>query len=326
MTRVLSGIQPSGELHIGNYLGAIRYWVRDQYNFDSFYSIVDLHAITVEHTPQDLRENTLRLAMTLIAAGLDPEICTIFVQSHVPAHSELAWLLECTATYGELSRMTQFKDKGRSDESVRAALFTYPALMAADILLYQAERVPVGEDQRQHLELTRDVALRFNTRYGDTFKIPQAQIPAIGARVMDLSHPTKKMSKSAQSGAGTIFILDTPEVIAHKISRAVTDTDNTVRYDQENKPGISNLLELLGAATDKDPISLASLYTMYGPLKKDLVDALVSLLEPLQKRYAELANDPAEVSRLLRLGADRAAQTAEPTIRLAKRNIGLLTD
>lgn len=322
--RVLSGIQPSGELHIGNYLGAIRSWVRDQYEFDSFFTIVDLHAITVEHSPQELRKNTLRLAMTLLAAGLDPEACTIFAQSHVSAHAELSWLLECTATFGELSRMTQFKDKGRSDESIRAGLFTYPALMAADILLYQAERVPVGEDQRQHLELTRDIAIRFNAKYGQTFTIPQATIPPLGSRVMDLVHPTKKMSKSSQSTAGTIFILDPPETIAKKVSRAVTDTENVVRFDPENKPGISNLIELWCAATGNEPSQLVSQHSMYGELKKTVADALIALLEPLQRRYQELQKDPGEVSRMLKLGAEKAKFVAEPTLELAKANMGLV--
>jgi tryptophanyl-tRNA synthetase len=322
--RVLSGIQPSGELHIGNYFGAIQAWVKDQYEFDSFFTIVDLHAITVEHTPEELRANTLSLAMTLLAAGLDPEVCTIFVQSHVSAHAELSWLLECTATYGELSRMTQFKEKGRSDESVRAALFTYPALMAADILLYQAERVPVGEDQRQHLELTRDIAIRFNTKYGETFKIPEATIPPLGARVMDLAHPTKKMSKSAKSRAGTIFILDTPDEISKKVSKAVTDTENKVRYDIANKPGVTNLLELFCAATGEHPSEVASRYSMYGDLKRNVADAIIALLEPLQQRYEELSEDPAEVSRILRLGAEKATEIAAPTLVLAKNNIGLV--
>ncbi len=322
--RVLSGIQPSGELHIGNYLGAIQSWVHDQYEFDSFFTIVDLHAITVEHSPEELRKNTLRLAMTLLAAGLNPEACTIFAQSHVSAHAELSWLLECTATFGELSRMTQFKDKGKSDESIRAGLFTYPALMAADILLYQAERVPVGEDQRQHLELTRDIAIRFNAKYGQTFTLPQATIPPLGSRVMDLLHPAKKMSKSSQSTAGTIFILDPPEVISKKVSRAVTDTENTVRFDPENKPGVSNLIELWCAATGNEPSQLVSQHSMYGELKKTVADTLIALLEPLQHRYQELQKDPGEVSRILKLGAEKAKSVAEPTLELAKANMGLV--
>lgn len=324
VTRVLSGIQPSGELHIGNYLGAIQSWVRSQYDFDAYYTIVDLHAITVDHSPEKLRANTLSMAMTLLAAGLDPTVCTIFVQSHVSAHSELSWILECTATYGELSRMTQFKDKGKNEESVRAGLFTYPALMAADILAYQAEQVPVGEDQRQHLELTRDLAIRFNTKYGETFKIPEASIPPIGAKIMDLTQPQKKMSKSMPSNAGIIYILDTPDQINKKISKAVTDTDNEVRYDPETKPGVSNLLELYSAATGENPNEVASQFNMYGPLKKAVAEAIVALLSPLQQHYDELSRDPGEVSRILRLGAHKATETAASTLEKAKKNIGFL--
>ena len=325
MIRVLSGIQPSGELHIGNFFGAIQSWVKDQHNFDSFFTIVDLHAITVEHSPEELRTNTLALAMTLLASGLDPEVCTVFVQSHVSAHAELSWLLECTTTYGELSRMTQFKEKGRSDESIRAGLFTYPALMAADILLYQAERVPVGEDQRQHLELTRDIAIRFNTKYGKTFRIPQATIPPLGSRIMDLANPKNKMSKSAKSRSGTIFILDSPDEIAKKLSRAVTDTKNSVAYDPVNRPGVSNLVEIFCAATGEHPSEVAARYGLYGELKKDLATVLISLLQPLQMRYQELSKDPAEVARILRLGAQKAMEVATPTLDLAKENIGLVS-
>lgn len=324
MIRVLSGIQPSGDLHIGNYLGAIRNWVQEQYQNDAFYTIVDLHAITVEHSPSALRENSLALTATLIAAGLDPEICTIFVQSHVSAHSELAWILQCTATYGELSRMTQFKDKGRNNESIRAGLFTYPALMAADILAYQADLVPVGEDQRQHLELARDVAIRFNTKYGETFTVPKAKIPLVGARIMDLANPTKKMSKSSESKAGTIFILDSHDEIAKKISRAVTDTDNEVRYDPENKPGVSNLIELLSAATGELPTEVATSFSMYGELKKATTDAVISMLDPVQKRYFELSEDPTAIRQILKMGADKAREASSATLQTAKDNIGLL--
>lgn len=324
MIRVLSGIQPSGELHIGNYLGAIRAWTEDQHNFDAFFTIVDLHAITVEHSPEELHANTLDLAMTLLAAGLDPEVCTIFVQSHVSAHAELSWLLECTATFGELSRMIQFKEKGKNDESIRAGLFTYPALMAADILLYQAERVPVGEDQRQHLELTRDIAVRFNTKYGDTFKIPEATIPPLGARVMDLGNPLNKMSKSSKSRSGTIFILDSPDLIAKKVSRAVTDTENTVLYDPLRKPGVSNLLELYCATTGENPQEVADSFSLYSQLKQAVVDSLVALLQPLQTRYSELRKDPSEVTRILRLGAQKATEVANPTLTQAKENMGLV--
>lgn len=322
--RVLSGIQPSGELHIGNYLGAIRNWVRDQFEHDAFYTIVDLHAITVEHSPKELRKSTLELATTLIAAGLDPKICTIFVQSHVSAHTELSWLLECTATFGELSRMTQFKDKGKNDESVRAGLFTYPALMAADILAYQADLVPVGEDQRQHLELTRDIAIRFNTKYGTTFTVPRATIPPVGARVMDLMNPTKKMSKSAQVQSGIIYLLDSHDKIAKKISRAVTDTDNQVKYDPSSKPGVSNLLEILSACTGENPETIASRYSRYGDLKKDTTEAIISVLEPLQQNYFELSKDPSQIAAILEIGAEKARVIANQTVSLAKDNIGFL--
>lgn len=322
--RVLSGIQPSGDLHIGNYLGAIRNWVKEQYENDAFYTIVDLHAITVEHSPKALRDNSLSLAATLIAAGLNPEICTIFVQSHVSAHSELAWLLECTATYGELSRMTQFKDKGKNSESIRAGLFTYPALMAADILVYRADMVPVGEDQRQHLELARDIAVRFNSKYGETFTIPTAKIPPFGARIMDLSNPNKKMSKSSESKAGTLFILDSHDDIAKKISRAVTDTDNQVRYDPQNKPGVSNLIELLAAAIGQLPADVAEKFSLYGELKKATTDAVISMLDPVQKRYIELIEDPKAIRDILKMGADKARAASSATLRSAKENIGLL--
>src|SRR5579864_5059947 len=217
MTRVLSGIQPTGDIHLGNYLGAIRRWAEDQYLHDSFYCVVDLHALTMPHNASDLRANTLQTAMVLLAAGLDPDVCTLFVQGHVPEHAELTWLLECTATFGELRRMTQFKDKGAGQESVRAGLFTYPVLMAADILLYDADRVPVGDDQRQHLELSRDLAVRFNHHYGQTFVVPEAAIPKVGARVMDLQEPTTKMSKSNSSPQGKIDILEDPASVARKI-------------------------------------------------------------------------------------------------------------
>lgn len=324
MIRVLSGIQPSGELHLGNYLGAIRSWVQDQYEFDSFYTLVDLHALTVEHSPSELHDQTLTLAMTLLASGINPDKCTLFVQSHVSAHSELSWILESTTTFGELSRMTQFKDKGKNDESIRASLFTYPALMAADILLYQAERVPVGEDQRQHLELTRDIAMRFNKKYGNTFRIPSAMIPKLGARVMDLSEPTKKMSKSSKSSAGVIYLLDSKEEISKKISRSVTDTEALVKYDPKNKPGVSNLIELYCAATGENPIQVESQYNLYGPLKKATADAIIAILEPIQQRYHELKKDPAEVTRILRVGALKAAEVAQPTLEATKQNVGLL--
>ena len=324
MTRVLSGIQPSGDLHLGNYLGAIRNWARIQHTADAFHPVVDLHAVTVPQEPGELGRATLRMSQMLMAAGLDPEVCTIFVQSHVREHTECAWLLECTVSFGELSRMTQFKDKSDQQKFISAGLFTYPALQAADIVLYDADEVPVGADQRQHIELTRDIAARFNSRYGETFKLPAAVVPAAGARVMDLQSPTNKMSKSQDSPRGTVDILDDPSVITRKIKSAVTDSESEVRYDIQAKPGVSNLLSILGAATGRSPEEVADGYSMYGPLKADTAEAVVELLRPIQVRFAELEADPAETSRLLRIGADKARAIASVTLERARSNIGLL--
>jgi tryptophanyl-tRNA synthetase len=324
MTRVLSGIQPSGELHLGNYLGAIRNWVTDQDIHDCCYCVVDLHALTLDIVPADLRDRTFETALDLLAAGLDPDRCTLFVQSHVVEHTRLTWLLECTATTGELSRMTQFKDKSTGQESVRAGLFTYPVLMAADILLYDADRVPVGDDQRQHLELTRELAGRFNHRYGDVFVVPEAAIPAVGARVMDLQHPDRKMSKSVSSPLGTVLLLDPPEEIDRKIRKAVTDTESEVRYDRATKPGVSNLLELLAVATGRSPEEAAADYGRYGDLKKATAEALVEMLRPVQDRRRELAADPGEVRALLAKGADKATAVASATYARAAGAMGLL--
>ncbi|MEZ5229308.1 MAG: tryptophan--tRNA ligase [Acidimicrobiales bacterium] len=266
MTRLFSGIQPSGAVHLGNYLGALRNWETMQHDADSVYCIVDLHALTLPKEPGEVLQGTLDIAKILLAIGIDPEASTLFVQSQVPEHTELAWLMQTTVSYGELSRMTQFKDKSeRSTGFVSAALFTYPALQAADILLYDTDVVPVGDDQRQHIELTRDAAMRFNTRYGDTFVIPEHRIPAAGARVMDLQHPENKMSKSVDSPQGTVGILDDPKTIEKKFKRAVTDNDAEVRYDPTTKPGVSNLLDILAAVTGGDPHALAEGYTQYGP-------------------------------------------------------------
>lgn len=325
MVRVLSGIQPSGDLHLGNYLGAIRNWARIQHTANAFHPVVDLHAVTVPQEPGELGKATLRMSQMLMAAGLDPEVCTIFVQSHVREHTECAWLLECTVSFGELSRMTQFKDKSGQQQFISAGLFTYPALQAADILLYDADEVPVGDDQRQHIELTRDIAERFNSRYGETFKLPAAVVPAAGARVMDLQSPTNKMSKSLDSPRGTVDILDDPSVITRKIKSAVTDSEAEVRYDIQAKPGVSNLLSILGAATGRMPEEAAEDYTMYGPLKADTADAVVELLRPIQTRFAELEADPAETSRLLQIGADKARAIAAVTLERARSNIGLLS-
>jgi len=324
MARVLSGVQPSGDLHLGNYLGAFRGWVEDQHRFEAFFCVVDLHALTLDYDPALLAGRTLQSATSLLAAGLDPDVCTLFVQSHVPEHPRLTWVLECTATFGELRRMTQFKDKGGEQEGARAGLFTYPVLMAADILLYDADRVPVGDDQRQHLELTRNVALRFNHRYGDTFVVPEPAVPGVAARVMDLQEPTRKMSKSVASPQGTVLVLDPPEVIERKVRRAVTDADTEVRYDPGAKPGVSNLLELLASAGGGDPAELAGRYPNYGSLKADTAAALVELLRPVRERYGELAADPGYVSSVLEKGAAAARSVAGPTLDRAMRAAGLL--
>jgi tryptophanyl-tRNA synthetase len=324
MTRVFSGIQPTGSVHLGNLLGALRNWVTDQHEADSLFCVVDLHALTVPQDPAELRATTLELATLLLAIGIDPDVATLFVQSHVPEHNELSWMLECTASYGELQRMTQFKDKSRSSGFVSAGLLTYPALMAADILLYDTDPVPVGDDQRQHLELTRDLAIRFNNRYGDTFKVPEAAIPTAGARVMDLQTPTNKMSKSLDSPQGTILVLEDLSAVAKKIKRAVTDTDNDVRYDVAAKPGVSNLLSILAAATGGDPEQLADAYTQYGPLKADTADAVVELLTPIQARYRELIEDRAGTEALLGKGAAKARALAGPKVTQARDALGLL--
>jgi tryptophanyl-tRNA synthetase len=324
MARVFSGVQPSGEFHLGNYLGALRQWVADQHQYDATYCVVDLHALTLDHDPALLARRTLDAATHLLAIGLDPAVCTLFVQSHVPEHPRLTWLLECTATFGELRRMVQFKEKGGESESVRVGLFTYPILQAADILLYDTDRVPVGEDQRQHLELTRDLAIRFNHHYGDTFVVPQAAVPTLAARVMDLQEPTRKMSKSVNSPLGTILVLDPPQEIDRKVRKAVTDTETSVRYDPGSKPGVSNLLELLAASTGGDPATLADGYSSYGPLKADVAAALIALLAPVQRRYEELQADPGHVSSVLAGGAAKAQATAAVTLDRAMRAIGLL--
>ena len=322
MARVFSGIQPTGDMHLGNYLGAVRNWVADQE--DAIYCVVDLHALTYPQDPEVLRSKTLQVASLLIATGLDPDVCTLFVQSHVHEHAELSWLLECTVAYGELRRMTQFKDKSDRADFVSAGLLTYPALMAADILLYDTRTVPVGDDQRQHLELTRDVAGRFNSRYGETFVVPEAVIPKVGARIKDLQDPTRKMSKSEESPQGTILVLEEPKSVERKIKRAVTDTETEVRYDPAEKPGVANLLELLGAATGRDPAVLAAKYTQYGPLEADTADAVVALLEPIQARYAELMADPAGTAAVLAKGAAKAQSAAAATLARAQQHIGLL--
>jgi tryptophanyl-tRNA synthetase len=325
MTRVLSGIQPTGVIHLGNYLGALRHWAVDQHEHDSFFCIVDLHALSAEtHDPKTLGPQTIRCATALLAAGLDPEVCTIFLQSHVPAHTELSWMMECVISFGELSRMTQFKSKAEGRGFVPAGLFTYPALQAADILLYDADRVPVGDDQRQHLELARDAAVRFNHRFGDTFVVPEAAFGTVATRVMDLQDPTMKMSKSKSSPQGKVDLLDTPAELAKKIKRAVTDAEGVVRYAPKDKPGVSALLELLAAATGEKPEVLADEYEQYGPLKNDVAEALNEMLRPFRERYADLTDDQAAVLDALHLGREKAEAVASATLTRARDAIGLL--
>jgi tryptophanyl-tRNA synthetase len=323
--RVLSGIQPSGDLHLGNYLGALRNWVSFQQDKEALYCVVDLHALTLDSDPTVLRASTLDAATNLLAAGLDPKRCTIFLQSDVPEHTRLAWLLECTATMGELRRMTQFKEKAGGQEAVRVGLFTYPVLMASDILLYQASLVPVGDDQRQHLELTRELAIRCNNRYGPVFTVPEAAVPPVAARVMDLQHPERKMSKSVDSPLGTIRVLDPPEEIERKVRRAVTDTGTEVRFDPVAKPGVSNLLQLLAAATGRTPSQAAEGYTRYGDLKADTASAVVELLRPVRQRHRELTQDQAYVRGVLAEGAGAAGALARDTYARAAEAVGLLT-
>jgi tryptophanyl-tRNA synthetase len=313
-------------VHLGNYLGALVNWVSGQHDGDVFHGIVDLHALTAIDTPGVIGKQTLELAAMLFACGLDPDVATIFVQSHIHEHTELAWIMECTVSYGELSRMTQFKDKSarREAEFISAGLFTYPALQAADILLYDADEVPVGDDQRQHIEITRDIAVRFNHRFGDTFVLPKAVHPKAGARVMDLQEPTSKMSKSATSDSGLVYLLDDNASISKKFKRAVTDSDGEVKYDVANKPGISNLLDILSAATGKPIDELVSQYSQYGTLKSDTGDAVIAVVEPIRTRFQELMQDKGELARLLSIGNERARGVAAVTLLRAHSAIGLL--
>jgi len=325
VARVLSCIQPTGPVHLGNYLGALNSWVAGQNQNDVFHGIVDLHALTVTEKPGVIGDNTLQLAAVLFAVGLDPKIATVFVQSHIPAHSQLGWIMECTVSYGELSRMTQFKDKQSKREAdfVSAGLFTYPALQAADILLYDAEEVPVGDDQKQHIEITRDIAMRFNHRFGETFVIPKAVTPPVGARVMDLQDPTSKMSKSSESDSGCVYLLDSAEAIMKKFKRAVTDSDNEVFYDREKKPGVSNLLDILSSVTGTTQQALAEQYSQYGKLKSDCGDAVVSMLQPIQTKYADLIADPAQLGEMLSVGSLRAETIAQKTLQRVHQAIGM---
>jgi tryptophanyl-tRNA synthetase len=327
--RVLSGIQPTASsFHLGNYLGAVKHWVALQDTYDAFYCIVDLHAITLDPpAPDELRQRTRISAAQLLAAGLDPERCTLFVQSHVPQHTQLSWVLECLTGFGEASRMTQFKDKSARGGNYAVGLFTYPVLQAADILVYQADAVPVGEDQRQHLELTRNLAHRFNTRYGNTFTVPEPFIPKETAKILDLQVPNAKMSKSL-GDAGTLNLLDDPAVLTRKIRRAVTDTGTDVRYDPDAKPGVSNLLAILAAVTGRPVEAVTAEFEGqgYGALKGAVADAVVAFAEPFAKRTAMLLDDPAELDRLLTRGAAHAREVAEPTLRAAYDRVGFLSE
>jgi len=326
---VFSGMQPSSDsLHLGNYLGALVNWVALQDDHDPIYCVVDLHAITVQQEPAELRANVRATAAQYLAAGVDLERSTLFVQSHVPAHAELAWVLSTITGFGEASRMTQFKDKSAryGADATTVGLFTYPVLMAADILLYGTELVPVGDDQRQHLELTRDLAGRFNSRFGHTFTIPEAMIPTQSARIYDLQEPTAKMSKSAVSTAGLVNLLDDPKVTAKKFKSAVTDTEREIRFDPETKPGISNLLGIYSAISGTAIADLEAQYAGrgYGDLKKELAEVVVERVTPIRDRTLELLEDPAELDRLLAIGAEKASARAERTLALVYDRAGFL--
>ncbi|MFF4542558.1 tryptophan--tRNA ligase [Streptomyces aureus] len=329
MTRIFSGVKPTGHLTLGNYLGAVRRWADvDQHRAEALFCIVDLHALTVDHDPGRVRRLSRQAATLLLASGLDPELCTVFVQSHVDEHARLSYLLECVATDGEMRRMIQYKEKSALERkrggSVRLSLLTYPVLMAADILAYGTDEVPVGDDQTQHVELTRDLAVRFNQRYGHTFVVPRATRPEVAARVMNLQEPTSKMGKSDDVGPGVVYLLDEPDTVRKKIMRAVTDSGQDVAYDPEERPGVSNLLEILAACEGSDPAALSEAYTSYGALKKDTADAVVELLRPVQDRHKQLCADPSSVEGVLREGARRARAMARPTVDAAYEAIGLL--
>jgi tryptophanyl-tRNA synthetase len=314
--RIFSGIQPTGDKHLGNYSGGFRQYAAMQEEGEAFFCIVDLHSITVDYEPENLRQSTIDLAAMLFATGLDADRSTVFVQSHVAAHAEAAWLLSAVTSYGQLQRMTQFKEKGERQEFVSAGLFTYPVLMAGDILLYQTDVVPIGDDQRQHLELARDIGERFNSRYGETFRIPEGRYPELGARIMDLQEPTSKMSTTGGTAQGTVLIGDAPDVIRKKFKSAVTDSGREVRHDRAEKPGVSNLIEIMSVVTG-DPIdAIESRYDGegYGPFKEDVGEAVVALLSPIRERYESLRADERELHRLLAVGAEKARHESEPTL------------
>ena len=326
LSRRLSLLKPTGHLTLGNYLGALRQMAEEQHRSTCFFGVADLHAMTVPHDPAQLRVLVGELRLLMLACGLEPDRATLFVQSQVPAHAELSYLLECVGYTGELGRMIQFKEKGRGRPQTRASLFTYPALMAADILLYRATEVPVGDDQRQHVELTRDLAMRFNRTYGAVFTVPELTLPATGARVMDLQDPTTKMGKSHENGAGIVYLLDEPDVVARKIARAMTDSDTgpaAVRHDRVAKPGVSNLLDILAACTGTPVEEAAAGASTYGQLKKQATEAVLSVLDPIRKRYAELADDEAYVDGVYAAGASRCRAETAPVLAAAKAAMGL---
>src|SRR6266550_8989882 len=324
--RVFSGIQATGAKHIGNYIGAMRQYVATQESGDAFFCIVDLHSITVEYEPQDLHDRTLDLTALLFAVGLDPERSTLFLQSHVTAHAEAAWLLSAVTGYGQLGRMIQFKEKSEGKEFVSAGLFTYPVLMAGDILLYQTDLVPIGDDQRQHLELARDIAERFNYRYGETFRVPDGQFPEIGGRIMDLQEPTNKMSTSTSTEQGAVYVADSPDAIRRKFKTAVTDSEREIRYDPAAKPGVSNLLEIMSVATGEPIEALEQRFrgAGYGDLKEAVGESVVELLTPIRERFEALRRDERELQRLLAVGADKARRAAEPTLELMVDRMGFV--
>ncbi|MGC0384217.1 tryptophan--tRNA ligase [Streptomyces sp. SAI-129] len=329
MTRVFSGVKPTGHLTLGNYLGAMRQWAEvDQHRSDALFCVVDLHALTVDHDPARVRRLSRQSASLLLAAGLDPALCTVFVQSHVDEHARLSYVLECVATDGEMRRMIQYKEKAARERerggSVRLSLLTYPVLMAADILAYGTDEVPVGGDQTQHVELARDLAVRFNQRYGHTFVVPRVTSPAVAARVMNLQEPASKMGKSDDVGPGIVYLLDEPDVVRKKVMRAVTDSGRDVVYDREERPGLANLLEILAACSGGDPAELADGYDSYGALKKDTAEAVVEVLRPVRERHQQLCADPGYVEGVLREGAEKARAAARPTVDAAYRAIGLL--
>ena len=329
--RIFSGIQPTGAKHFGNYSGGFRQYAATQEQAVAaggvaFFCIVDLHSITVDYDPADLRERTLDLAALLFSTGLDPERSTVFAQSHVTAHAEAAWLLSAVTSYGQLGRMTQFKDKGDRQEFVTAGLYTYPILMAGDILLYQTTHVPIGDDQRQHLELARDVAERFNARFGETFIVPEGIYPEVGARIMDLQEPTKKMSTTGGTPQGTLLMLDPPDVLRKKVRSAVTDSGSDVRRG-DDKPGVTNLIDIMSVASGEGADAIVSRYDGggYGQFKSDVADAVVALLEPIQGRYNELRGDPGELIRLLSVGAEKGRAATSPTLRAMYEHMGFVT-